>query len=93
MAICATYILDNGSGVLTVGVTSDLRGRIASHRRRYQGGPLLVYVERMGGIGEALERKASLEQLTQDERRTFVEARNPEWLDLMDRYREPGAMV
>lgn len=93
MPICAAYILENGSGVLTVGVTSDLRGRIATHRRRYRGGPHLVLVERMPGIGEALERKAILERLSQEERWALVQARNPEWRDLMDQFPNPRTLV
>jgi len=88
---CAVYIMTNSHRtVLYVGVTSDLRQRIAQHRagvhpsaftRRYNV-DRLVYFETTSDIQAALRREKQLKGWRREKKIALIEKVNPEWVDL-----------
>ncbi len=84
------YIMTNRPrGVLYIGVTADLIGRIGHHKagqgssfcRRY-GLDRLVLVEEYPTIEEAIVREKRLKKWNRDWKMELIEAANPEWCDL-----------
>jgi len=78
-------------GVLYVGVTSDLEGRMAEHEqalvegftKRY-GVKLLVYYEFHDSMDEAIRREKQLKQWRRAWKVRLIESVNPEWANLFD---------
>jgi putative endonuclease len=84
------YILaSKKGGTLYVGVTSDLPGRIHTHRedliegftRRY-GVHLLVWYEQQGSAEAAITREKQLKKWNRAWKIRLIEVRNPGWDDL-----------
>ena len=79
------------NGVLYVGVTSDLAGRICVHRqglndgftKRY-GVHRLVYYEVHEGMKAAILRESRLKKWKRTWKVRLIENMNPEWADLYD---------
>ena len=79
-------------GVLYVGVTSDLKGRIERHRNktykysfsaRYNV-DRLVWYEKYPSMWEAIKREKQLKAGNRSRKMKLIEEMNPEWLDLYD---------
>jgi putative endonuclease len=83
------YILSSLSGVLYVGVTSDLRKRVWEHKNkirpsfsgRYRIDRLVYYQER-GGALEAIAREKELKKWSREKKVLLIERHNPIWEDL-----------
>ncbi|BEV01016.1 GIY-YIG nuclease family protein [Novosphingobium olei] len=87
-----TYILTNKpSGVLYIGVTSNLAARMAQHRQgagsafcRKYGISRLVLAERHASIEEAIAREKALKAWKREWKIRLIEQANPSWDDLFD---------
>lgn len=86
------YIVTNRPrGVLYIGVTSDLQGRVSEHRQGLSGGftgkykcRTLVWYERHEGIESAIAREKSLKRYNRDWKIELIEEFNPAWDDLFE---------
>jgi putative endonuclease len=93
-----TYILaSKRNGTLYTGVTSDLLGRVWSHRqgtasiftRRYNV-TRLVWFEAHETIQGAIQRETSIKRWPRKWKLNLIEASNPQWKDLYEELtREP----
>jgi putative endonuclease len=87
------YLLSSVSRRLYVGVTNDLARRLRQHRhgptfgftRRY-GITTLVYVESIAEPLTAITREKQIKGWTRVKKLALIEAYNPGWLDLGERY-------
>ena len=86
------YITASGPrGVLYVGMTSDLSGRVWEHRgrvldgftKRYWAGRL-VYFERHENASIAVKRERAMKRWRRDWKIELVEKHNPTWRDLFE---------
>ncbi len=88
---CVYIIASKGDGVLYIGVTSNLHGRMADHdqgliegfTKRY-GVKLLVYYEFHAGMDEAIRREKQLKEWRRAWKVRLIETMNPEWVNLFD---------
>lgn len=85
------YIVTNRrDGVLYIGVTSDLKGRIAKHKSKHYATSFtakynldkLVYYEKIDGIVKAIEREKQLKGGPRRKKIALIEGMNAEWRDL-----------
>lgn len=85
------YIVSNRKdGVLYIGVTSDLKGRVVKHKSKTYPNSFtarynldkLVYFEKIDGIVKAIEREKQLKGGPRQKKIALIEATNPEWKDL-----------
>ena len=85
------YILANPhptSRVLYVGITSDLAGRLATHRARRFGFTArynvtsLVHVETFCDVLEAIAREKRIKGWSRAKKIALIERQNPSWRDL-----------
>lgn len=85
------YITTNRpNGVLYVGVTSNLVGRITQHKNRHYPNSFsaqynldkLVYFEAFGSIMEAIAREKQLKGGSRAKKVALIEGFNPRWEDL-----------
>ena len=90
------YILASArNGTLYIGSTGDLVLRLIEHRsgqgsafvRRY-GVFTLVYFEAAASVEDALHREHQLKRWRRSWKLELIEAMNPDWLDLTDRFRD-----
>ncbi|MBS7272102.1 MAG: GIY-YIG nuclease family protein [Fibrobacter sp.] len=87
-----TYILFNKRyGTLYIGVTSNLKKRIAEHKsKKYPGFTQKYNVDKLGFYEEhssirlAIEREKKLKRLHRQEKIQLIESINPTWQDLFD---------
>ncbi len=88
--IPAIYILANRpDGVLYVGVTSDLAGRMFQHKSKMLRGfaakynvDKLVYYEVFGEMYDAISREKQLKGGSRQKKIELIESSNPGWEDL-----------
>jgi putative endonuclease len=88
---CVYILASKPYGVLYVGVTSDLHGRMAEHdqgliagfTKRY-GVKLLVYAEFHDTLAEAIRREKQLKNWKRAWKVRLIESTNPEWRNLFD---------
>ena len=90
---CAVYIMANRHRtVLYVGVTSNLRKRIAEHQagvhpssftKRYNI-DRMVYFDMSSDIRAAIAREKQIKGWTRAKKVALIESVNPEWRDLGD---------
>lgn len=87
----SVYIMTNRpNGVLYVGVTSDLKGRVAKHKSKYYPKSFtaqynldkLVYFEQIDGMMKAIEREKQIKAGSRGKKLKLIEGMNPEWKDL-----------
>ena len=86
------YIMTNRrSGTLYVGVTSNIRRRIAEHKgglihgfTRHYGLDRLVYVERHEDMVAAIQREKNIKHWPREWKIDLVVSMNPDWRDLYD---------
>ena len=85
------YIMTNRrDGVLYVGVTSDLKGRVAKHKNKPYPNSFsaqynldkLVYFEKIDGMSKAIDREKQLKAGNRARKLKLIEGMNPEWRDL-----------
>ncbi len=84
------YILSNRSHTLYIGITNNLRARIAQHRRQTPGTHTakykitrLVYFERFQYVSNAIAREKELKHWTRAQKIGLIESTNPTWEELM----------
>jgi putative endonuclease len=88
------YILSNRRyGVLYVGMTTDLSGRIAAHKQKLVPGFMnshgvtqLVYFEAYSSVREAREREQVLKRWRRAWKLKLIDEFNPEWRDLCNEW-------
>ena len=76
-------------GMLYIGVTSDLRGRVYAHKNDISDGFTnkyhihnLVHFEITADINSAIAREKQLKKWNRAWKTTLIENNNPEWRDL-----------
>jgi putative endonuclease len=87
----SVYIMASLSGVLYIGVTSDLQTRVRQHKagtfegfsKKYRC-HRLVYYERYDYIQAAIGREKQLKGLTRKKKIALIESMNPRWHDLSE---------
>lgn len=85
------YMMASRSGVLYIGVTSNLQKRVYEHRnglvegftKRYEV-KQLVYWESAPDAISALQREKQLKQWRREKKVKLIEAMNPSWRDLSE---------
>jgi putative endonuclease len=88
---CVYIAASKRDGVLYIGVTSDLAGRMAEHDQglipgftlRY-GIKMLVYYEFHAGMDEAIRREKQLKEWRRAWKVRLIEVMNPQWSNLFD---------
>ena len=88
---CIYIAASKRNGVLYVGVTGDLEGRMAEHdpgliagfTKRY-GVKLLVYYEFRDSFDDAIRRESQLKKWRRAWKVRLIEGMNPEWTNLFD---------
>ena len=85
------YIMTNKrEGVLYVGVTSDLHGRVSKHKSKFYpksftaryNADKLVYFEKIDGMMKAIEREKQVKAGNRAKKIKLIVRMNPEWKDL-----------
>ncbi len=83
------YILSSRSRNLYIGMTNNLRHRIATHRTQIDGSYTaryaihrLVYFEYFQFVQNAIHREKQLKHWTRNQKIALIEAKNPTWEDL-----------
>jgi putative endonuclease len=87
----SVYIMASRSGVLYIGVTSDLQTRVRQHKagafegfsKKYRC-HRLVYYERYDYIQAAIGREKQLKGIVRKKKIALIESVNPRWEDLSD---------
>ena len=87
----SVYIMASLSGVLYIGVTSDLQTRVRHHKagtfkgfsKKYRC-HRLVYYERYDYIQAAIGREKQLKGFTRTKKIALIESLNPRWQDLSE---------
>lgn len=77
-------------GVLYIGVTTDLKGRVAKHKSKHDAGSFtarynldkLVYFEKIDGIVIAIAREKQLKAGNRAKKAKLIEGMNPEWTNI-----------
>ena len=88
---CVYITASKRDGVLYIGVTADLAGRMAEHdqgliegfTKRYSV-KLLVYYEFHDTFDEAIRRETQLKKWKRAWKVRLIESMNPEWMNLFD---------
>ena len=82
---------DKPRGVIYIGVTSDLQGRVWEHRNDVHRGftskykvKNLVWFEQHPNIVLAIQREKSLKRYRREWKVNLIEGLNPTWLDLYE---------
>jgi putative endonuclease len=88
---CVYVATSKRDGVLYIGVTSDLGGRMAEHDQGLipgftlrRGVKMLVYYGLHTGMDEAIRRGKQLKEWRRAWKVRLIESMNPEWLNLFD---------
>jgi putative endonuclease len=83
------YIMSSKSGVLYVGVTSNLSHRVAQHKEKQIPGFTpkyniinLVWFEPHAEIRSAIAREKGIKSWRRSKKTTLIESLNPNWDDL-----------
>lgn len=88
------YILtDNTNGTLYIGITNDLKRRIAEHKEgvvrgftQKYGLKKLVYLEQFANSYDAISREKQLKHWNRIWKVQLIEKNNPTWHDLYEKY-------
>jgi putative endonuclease len=83
------YIMASHSRVIYIGMTNDLRRRVAQHQQKLVEGftqkyncTMLVYYESTEDVHSALAREKELKGWRREKKIALIESRNPTWQDL-----------
>ena len=87
------YLMASKSRVLYVGMTNDLERRVWEHRsgdgsaftKKYHVHKL-VYFEETDDVTAAIEREKQLKGWKRERKVALIEAGNPKWLDLAEKW-------
>ena len=88
------YIITNNSNsVIYIGITNDIRRRIAEHKlgindsfsKKYSLHKL-VYCEKYDSAEKAISREKQLKRWTRIKKDKLIESTNPNWSDLFEQY-------
>ena len=88
------YIITNNSNTtIYIGVTNDIRRRIAEHQtgindsfsKKYSLHKL-VYCEEYDSPEKAISREKQLKRWTRMKKNKLIESANPNWIDLFEQY-------
>jgi len=89
----SVYIVASYSGVLYIGVTSDLPERVWQHKNGVFDGftkkykcRRLVFFEKYGHVAQAIRREKQLKGWTRAKKIALIEAMNPRWQDLSENW-------
>jgi len=89
------YIMTNNSRTLYTGVTDDLVRRVYEHRNKLIEGftrkyniTRLVYYEITSDVRAAIQREKQIKGWLRKKKIALIEAANPEWKDLSERWYE-----
>jgi putative endonuclease len=87
----SVYIVASYSGVLYIGMTSDLRERVWQHKNGVFEGftkkykcHRLVYFEKFSQVPHAIRRERQLKGWTRARKIALIESMNPRWHDLSE---------
>lgn len=87
----SVYIMASRSGVLYIGITSELEVRVNQHKTGAYDGfskkykcHRLVYFERYDRVQTAIAREKQLKGFTRAKKIALIEATNPRWQDLSE---------
>lgn len=85
------YILASISGVLYIGVTSNLKARVWQHKHKSVAGftekynvDKLVYFEQTEDVKSAIAREKQLKKWRREKKINLIEKINPNWEDLYE---------
>ncbi len=86
------YILaSQKNGTLYIGVTTNLKNRIYTHKQNFPDGftkkydiKLLVYFESVDTIQSAILREKQIEKWNREWKLRLIEKENPQWRDLSE---------
>jgi putative endonuclease len=88
---CVYILASRRDGVLYVGVTSDLHGRMAEHDQgllegftKRHGVKQLVYCEFHDDMTAAIRREKQIKEWQRAWKVRLIEGMNPEWVNLFD---------
>jgi putative endonuclease len=88
---CVYILASKPNGILYIGVTSDLEGRMAQHDQGliegfslHYGVKRLVYYEFLRTMDEAIRREKRLKEWNRAWKVRLIESMNPEWRNLFD---------
>lgn len=92
------YLMGSMSGTLYIGITNDLRRRVAEHKsglnngftKRYECKRLLYY-ERFLEPTEAIKREKEIKGWLRNKKEALIHRRNPMWFDLASKWWLPIA--
>jgi putative endonuclease len=91
------YIVTNKSWTLYTGVTNNLSRRVWEHKHKSTKGftsryriEKLVYFETFGDIRDAIAREKQIKGWTRARKMALIEAANPTWKDLSERWFQEG---
>ncbi len=83
------YIMASHSHVIYIGMTNDLRRRVAQHQQKLVEGftqkyncAMLVHYESTEDVHSALAREKELKGWRREKKIALIESRNPTWQDL-----------
>ena len=86
---CVYIMASKQNGMLYIGVTSDLIGRVYTHKNDFSDGftkryhiHSLVYFEVTEDINSAIAREKQLKKWNRAWKIALIEKNNPQWLDL-----------
>ena len=89
----SVYIVASYSGVLYIGMTSDLQERIWQHKNGVFEGftkkykcRRLVFFERYKHVADAIRREKQLKGWTRAKKIALIESMNPRWQDLSENW-------
>lgn len=93
------YILAGKSRVLYTGMTNDLQRRLSEHKDR-RGSAFtskynvtrLVFYESTNDVHVAIAREKQIKGWTRAKKVALIEAQNPQWHDLSDRWASHAAV-
>ncbi len=91
-----TYILSSASGTLYIGITNDIKRRIAEHKAKINPGfsskyscNRLVFIERFLDPSDAILREKQLKNWNRDKKERLIWSQNPGWHDMSEGWRLP----
>jgi putative endonuclease len=89
----SVYIVASYSGVLYIGMTSDLQERVWQHKNGVFEGftkkykcHRLVFFERFSHVAHAIRREKQLKGWTRVRKIALIESMNPRWQDLSENW-------
>jgi putative endonuclease len=90
------YLLSSKSRVLYTGITNDLGRRVHEHKIAEADGftkrycvNRLVYYETFKYVGNAIRREKEIKGWLRDRKIALIEANNPTWEDLSEKWARP----